>query len=411
MKINKNDQTILRDLATQYTQLCESELNKSLIEEWRRLNNMQSCRPMIHVNCGLIGEEIKSQMPEPTVEDERLKGVERQLNRLLLWDAKIGDDRIFHPWFTVRAEMFKLANEPFGIEKKKVWDETSRGWRNLPVLKSIEDLEELKPTEHRVLDPNPPKARMLEDIFGDILPVHVKRSTVYGVWGGTDLSQAAGAHFGLEELMMALIMEPEMIHKFMSFTRDAVLANLKQGEKAGDWSTDDSWYYLTPAYCDDLPDPAPNSHGTKLKELAWFFHAQEFESVSPGMFEEFLLDYQLPIMELFGKVTYGCCETLDTKLDALKRIPNLTKILSGPLSDPACYPETFGDKCVISWRPVTTIIASEKFDEDKQRKQIREGFQKLKGCNIEVHMHEPMTVQGDLERVRTWVKIAREETV
>ena len=40
---------------------------------------------------------------------------------------------------------------------------------------------------------------------------------------------------------------------------------------------------------------------------------------------------------------------------------------------------------------------------------MREGLTKLKGCNIVVHMHEPMTVQGDLERVFTWVKIAKEE--
>ena len=128
------------------------------------------------------------------------------------------------------------------------------------------------------------------------------------------------------------------------------------------------------------------------------------------MFEEFLFNYQLPIMELFGRVTYGCCETLDTKFDVLKRLPNLTKVLAGPRSDPANYPEANGKQCVISWRPITTIIASEKFNEDAQREQIREGVEKLKGCNIEVHMHEPMTVKGDLDRVKTWVRLVREET-
>jgi len=64
---------------------------------------------------------------------------------------------------------------------------------------------------------------------------------------------------------------------------------------------------------------------------------------------------------------------------------------------------------VISWRPVASIIAAQRFDAEEQRKQLREGLAKLAGCNVEVHMHEPMTVQGDLERIRTWVRIAIEE--
>jgi hypothetical protein len=254
-----------------------------------------------------------------------------------------------------------------------------------------------------------PGCSCVRTFFGDILSVQVERHTVYGVWGGTDLSQAAGELFGLEELLMALYTDPEMVHAFMQFARDAVLANLKEGEAAGDWCTTDSFYYGTPTYCDDLPDPQPKAYGVSLQDLAWFFHAQEFDGVSPTMFEEFLFNYQLPIMELFGRVTYGCCESLDTKLDVLKRIPNLSKIVSGPRSDPACFPDCYGDTCVISWRPVTTIIASEQFNEDAQRHQIREGLAKLEGCNIEVHLHEPMTVQGDLARIRRWVEIVREE--
>jgi hypothetical protein len=277
------------------------------------------------------------------------------------------------------------------------------------VFASITDIARLKATAHEVVDPHPRAAQEIEEAFGDILPVTVKRSTVYGLWGGTDLSQAAGQLFGLEELLLALHTEPEMVHKFMAFTRDAVIANLKQGEAAGDWSLTDSWYYNTPSFCDALPDPVANSYGAKLKDLAYFSHAQEFEGVSPKMHKEFLLDYQLPVMELFGRVTYGCCETLDTKLDILGEMSNLSKIASGPRSDPARYPEKFGHRCVISWRPVSTVIATERFDEEAQKKQLREGLVKLKDCHVEVHMHEPMTVHNDTTRISKWVEIALRE--
>jgi hypothetical protein len=408
--VSQNDRSVLRDLAKRYRELCESERNEELIEDWRRLNNMKPCRPMIYANDNLLKDEISQQMPTCRVENDLLRGPEWQLSWSLHWSATIHDDRVFDLWLIVPAPRFQHPEGVWGIRPDKVRDGTSRGWRYMPVLKTIEDVRKLKATEHRVLDPNPPLALMLEDISGDILPVHVARHTVYDVWGGTDLCEAAGALFGLQELLQALYTDPEMVHEFMAFTRDAVLANLKQGEAAGDWSTPASFYYITPTHCDDLPDPSPDSHGAKLKDIAWFFHAQEFDGVSPEMFEEFLFDYQLPIMELFGRVAYGCCETLDTKLKVLKRLPNMTKILSGPRSDPACFPEAYGDTCVISWRPLAAIITAGYFNEEAQRTQIREGLAKLEGCNIEIHMHEPMTVHGDLERVRKWVRIVREET-
>lgn len=408
-QIRDSDRCILRALAERYVQICKSDRNQGLQEDWRHLNNLESCRPLIYVNDGLLGDEILAALPERRMQDDLLARIERRLNIEIHWRASLGDDRIFQPWITIPAKRYSHPEGVWGIAENKVRDASSRGWRNLPVLTSMGDIQELKATEHRVLDPTPPLAEMCMDIFGDILPVHVSRNTVYGVWGGTDLSQAAGELFGLEELLMALYTEPEMVHAFMAFARDAVLDNLKQGEASGDWSTVDSFYYLTPALCNALPDPIPGQYGASLKDLAWFFHAQEFDGVSPAMFEEFLFNYQLPLIALFGRVTYGCCESLDTKLDILKRIPNLSKIVSGPRSDPASYPASFGKQCVISWRPVTTLIASEHFNESAQRKQIREGLEKLKGCNIEVHLHEPMTVRNELERVRSWVQITREE--
>ena len=406
--ISGRDHTILRTLAEQHRELCDSDANQNRIAMWRDLNSMQQCRPLVHCNCGLLSGEIDAQLPEPDVEADELRWVEHGFRRML-WEQTIGDDRAFCPWFTVRAEMLTQPGGTWGIPLDRVRDETSRGWRNMPVLTKMEDLDQLKATEHRVIDPEPPMAERLRDIFGDILPIHVNRSTVYPKWGGTDLSEAPGALFGMEELMSALYTDPDMVHKFMAFTRDAVLANLKQGEAAGDWSTADHQNYDVPPHCGELPDPGPNTHGARLKDLCFFTHAQEFEAVSPQQFEEFLFSYQVPIMELFGKVNYGCCETLDTKLELMHKIPNLGKILSGPRSDPALYPEEFGDDCVISWRPIASSIALPSFDENAQREQLRDGLEKLRGCQVEVHMHEPMTVQNDISRISRWAEIARQE--
>ena len=110
-------------------------------------------------------------------------------------------------------------------------------------------------------------------LFGDILPVHESRSTFYPLWGGSDLSEAAGALFGLTELMYILYDKPELAHALMTFMRDAVIANLKQGEAAGDWSYAEHQDYFMPPFVDTLPDPKPNSYGAHLKDLWFFTHA------------------------------------------------------------------------------------------------------------------------------------------
>ncbi|MFH1730696.1 MAG: hypothetical protein ABIF82_03465 [Planctomycetota bacterium] len=400
-----SDRKILRDLARRYRDLCETETNRRRIASWRDLNNLRPCRPLVHCGFGLAWRELK---PLRETESDNAARAETWFHQAF-FAASTGDDSVFEPWFPARAEMLRHPDGTWGVALDMVRDELSRGQRYRPVLRTIEDLERLKATEHRVLDPYPPHVEEMADAFGDILPVHVNRSTIYGTWGGTDLSTAAGYLFGLEGMLCALYDQPEMIHRFMAFTRDAVLANLKQGEAAGDWSMAETNNCGMPAYCDDLPDPAPNSHGARLKDLCFFTHAQEFEAVGPEQYEEFLLRYQMPIMALFGRVNYGCCETLDSKRGLLAAIPNLSKILAGPLADPGLYPERFGDRCVISWRPNPSLIAGSRFDENFQREQLRQGLEKLRGCHVEVHLHEPLTVQNDPARIARWTQIAIQE--
>ena len=404
------DRAVLRELAERYRDLCESDRNQQKIALWRALNSGRFERPTVWCNLGLLGSDVKAALPDRLVEDEELSYVEEWFQKML-WTASIGDDRVFEPWYTVRAEMLTHPEGLWGVARKTVRDTSSRGWRNMPVLTKIEDLDQLKETRHEVLDPYPPVASRLQDIFGDLVPVHVNRSTIYPKWGGTDLSEAAAALMGLEELLYALYEKPRMVHQLMTFMRDAISKNLLQGEAAGDFSTADTQNYMVPAFCDDLPDPGANTHGVKLKQLCFFTHSQEFEAVSPDQHKEFLLDYQLPITQLFGKVTYGCCETLDTKLDILNEIPNLYKVLAGPLADVSAYPGKIPKNYLISWRPNAAPMVCRGFDPDNVRAIIRDGLEKTRGCPVVIHLHEPMTVEGDISRVAKWAEITVQEAI
>jgi hypothetical protein len=199
-----------------------------------------------------------------------------------------------------------------------------------------------------------------------------------------------------------------MVHHLMGFMRDAVISNLTQGEEAGDWSTAEHNNYFMPPFVDGLPDPAPNSHGARLKDLWFFTHAQEFEVVGREQHEKFLLQYQMPVMELFGLVNYGCCETLDGKIDMLRQIPNLRRICIGPNASVPRSAEEIGGDYAISWRPSPAMVGP-GFSIDECRRIVRQGLLDSRGCHIEVMLKEIMTIENDPARLVDFASMAKVE--
>lgn len=405
--MNKKDVTVLRDLAQRYADECESDRNQKSKELWRRHNSLTTTRPLVFIASHWDTQAEILATLEPT-KTEDFTDVENWL-RLNIWQgSKINDDTVLNPWFTVAAPRQKATAGTWGIHLKVVRDSTSKGRRFMPVVKTRDDLIGLEATPHRVLEKECERTRQLREIFGDILPVHENRSTIYPVWGGTDLSEAAGALFGLEELHYLLYDEPDLVHELMAFTRDAVLANLKQSEAEGDWSTAEHNNYFMPPFVDDLPDPEPNSYGARLSQLWFFTHAQEFEAIGGQQHEEFLLNYQMPIMSLFGMVNYGCCETLDKKIDMLRKIPNLRRICIGPNASVELSADTIGRDYVLSWRPGPAMVGS-GYSLDTCRGIVRKGFRESRGTHIELMLKEMMTIENDPQRLIDFAEMARLE--
>ena len=73
-----------------------------------------------------------------------------------------------------------------------------------------------------------------------------------------------------------------------------------------------------------------------------FGESQETVGVSPEMFAEFVLPYQLPILERFGLNCYGCCEPLDKRWEYVKQIPRLRRVSVSPWSNRAFMAERLG---------------------------------------------------------------------
>lgn len=196
----------IRDLAKQYAAVCQSDRNARARGFWRDHNSLRKTRPL--VVCGWyfasrIRDEIEPHLPELVSTEQPFRALEDWL-RLRLWGATIPDDTVYYPWYVMRGRMRRASAGNWGVELERIYDDASRGWRNMPVVRKLEDIERLEATPHVCLDDDTPEIRAVRDLIGDILPVHVNKSTVYPIWGGTDLSEAPGGLFGLEELMYLL---------------------------------------------------------------------------------------------------------------------------------------------------------------------------------------------------------------
>ncbi len=161
-------------------------------------------------------------------------------------------------------------------------------------------------------------------------------------------------------------------------------------------------------YAEELADPSPEPRGVRRAQLWGYLAAQEFTLVSPAMHEEFLLRYQLPILSQFGLAAYGCCEDLTRKIDMLRRIPNLRRIAVSPFADVRSCAEQIGPDYVLSYRPSPADMVSYGFDPERIRTILRRDLFACRGCHTDITLKDVETVQGDPERVRKWVALARQ---
>jgi hypothetical protein len=213
---------------------------------------------------------------------------------------------------------------------------------------------------------------------------------------------------GIENFMLDMYDNPQWLHRLAAFLRDGILAAHDQAEDAGDFNRANG-INQSMTYSRELPDPHAGIDGAERCDLWWFLSAQEFTLVSPELHEEFLLQYQRPILERFGLVSYGCCEDLSEKVDMLRQIPNLRRIACSPMANVARIAEQVGRDYVISYRPSPTDMVGYGWDPERVRRLLREDLAVLAGTRFEVNLKDCETVQGDAGRVRKWVTLVREE--
>jgi len=404
MTEREHDVGILRDLARQVAEIAAKGVQDERRDLWRRHNSLKLTRPLVYCRWFSVWGEVLT--PQLRCRDRFYRHFELRLLDAIFQD-RIGDDFIIEPWITLHARHAGPADaRRWGPEIRHSATTADRGsWTFDPPLVDEADIDKLVAPRHAIDEAATARdAQRLGDAVGDILSVTVDRASRYR----RDVSHEMTQLVGLEQLMWYMCDRPAWLHRLGAFLRDGILQTHRQADDAGDWTLATHQNQAMP-YAEELPDPAAGGESVSRARLWHHAASQETTLVSPAMFDEFILTYQIPVSAAFGLSAFGCCEDLTRKIDVLRKLPNLRRIAVAPWADLAACREQIGTDYVMSWRPNPAEMVSLGFDAGNVRRGLREALDTCRGCHVDITLKDIETVGGDFDRLVQWTRIAREE--
>ena len=169
IQYKKHESERLRSLAYQWMQAANSDEMAQRKVLWRSIKDLKPVRPMIHFETCSIDGFVKEQ--ELECQNEYLKNVERMLLMYIKHYNTVGDDIVIEPYLQLA---WKIGMSDYGIDISIRKAKDSMGFVFNGVINTPDDLDRLKErpfyndSEKVLLVKN-----ILEDIFGDILPVRL----------------------------------------------------------------------------------------------------------------------------------------------------------------------------------------------------------------------------------------------
>lgn len=422
---SENDHSIIREIAKKYAAIAAKDEMTVRKRQWKALHDLKPERPMFifepyWVDGFLREEDIKC-------ENELLRNVEKKMMFSIKQYEVIGDDVVLEPYFRIAwwGEGLTSTGKKFGdieIVEHGAKDASLAYLSNFPIQKP----DDIKRLEHREFhidrEPSLKMKEMLENIFGDIVPVKLGNFDNFDFDLGNqpftgnnfigvtwDLFKLIGA----ESMMMWMFDYPNALHELCRFLVDEKKAffNFLLKEKLLEFNTDNQ--FAGPScygYVSDLPEYGTDKE-VEFKDLWAWPESQESESISPAMFNEFYLPYIAEMANMFGLSYYACCEKIHDRFeyitDAIHNIRNFS--VSG-WSDFYKAAELLGNKYVYSRKPVPAYVSDVNADWDMVKKGAQQTAKATKdnNCCVEVILRDAYSANCTPERAKEWVRVWKE---
>ena len=403
----REQRDIVRELGRKVQALALSDEYEARRRRWRDVNALRKpdrapvwCKPI-----GCWGELL----PEGGLScpDEPWRGMERAFRQVLIKDD-IGDDSLVEPYYAVPAAIAVEGGHTWGVEVRYIRPAEAGGaWHHDPPITCEADLDKLRPPRF-VHDADETQRRLdrAASILDRVMPVKLTAAPPLR----PSVAHEASELVGLGNLLLLLAMNPEMCHRLMRFIADGIAASMDQVEAMGVLTENN----IAEMYCSDpittgdsrLGRALSASPSLRIADLWGHSDGQEFGAVSPEMFEEFQLAYERPLLERFGRSSFGCCEDLTRKIDRVLTIRNLRILVASAWTDLDKVIAAVGRKYTIMWRQKATDVVYPA-DTEPIRRHLDEGCRRLKGQCYQVVCRELQTLAGHPRRLHEWAALAK----
>ena len=410
-KITKKEKEYLRELARKQIEYANLPVMENRKKLWYDHNSLKGERPVIVMEMRTFEDEMLSDLKcESTV----TKKIEKNLKRHIVNYEQINDDKVVPPYYTVNWEI--EINE-FGIAIERKYGKDSKG-KNIgyaeehPITNLKEDISLLKHSQFDVdRDYTMALKEFAEDIFGDILPVKIKNTSLQ--WHVTPSAKAIRL-MGLETMMFSMMDYPDEMHSLYNFLKEDIMNYIKWQEKEGLLTLNNGNDYTgagSYGFTDELPTAEyKNTGNVKAKDLWGNMNSQSTVGISPEMFGEFIYPYYYDLAENFGLVYYGCCEPVPDIWDNyISNLPNLRKVSISPWCDEEVMGEALKSENVIySRKPSPNYVGVGNFDKKGFVKSIKDTLKAAENCSLEFIFRDVYSLNGDLNKPGKAVKITRQ---
>ena len=407
MAVSQSERETLRTLAAEVAEIAALPVHAEKAELWRRLNRLETVRPLVWIN-EICWDEMG---PETATEcaDPFLRGIEWHLRRTLFQWRHLPADMIVEGWLPCPIA---VRDTGYGVEMKAARTD-AEGFRKsavdyIPVITCEADVEAIQMPEVSVDDEETARRfELMQDVVGDIL--EVRKQGVTGTWFAP--WDTLVRWYGIQELYVDMVDRPALVRMAIDRMVTAMLHRYEQYERLGVLGLNNGNNRVGSGglgITDELPQPDFDGARVRMIDMWGNSTPQIFSAVSPDMHWEFSLKHELRILERFGLNCYGCCEPLHRKIDILRRVPRLRRISMSPFVDIAEGAEAVGADFIYSAKPNPAVLAADTWDPSVARRDLAEILDKTRGCHVEIILKDIHTVRGEPQRLFEWAEIAME---